>query len=225
MNPEYIFIKTAAGEEALRLHRKALPRSLRTVLILVDGRTTAAELGIRLSNPAQTENALGDLERQGYIEKIGERSRDASSADPGAIASPPPPVVTEAVPVVTPDNSPDSVADEAETGGMEEAPIIVVRRGGWQRRTGPVFWALRLTGWGVGAILLIVLCITHVSTMLLRPWFFMIIQSSGTKDAIGMIGTNRPSAFEPRLLRPFVICLSYVANKELTWSLAIATQG
>ena len=169
MNPEYIFIKTAAGEEALRLHRKALPRSLRTVLILVDGRTTAAELGVRLSNPAQTENALGDLERQGYIERIGERSRDASSADPGAIASPPPSVVTEAAPVVTPDNSPDSVADEAETGGMEEAPIIVVRRGGRQRRTGPVFWALRLTGWGVGAILLIVLSLRFFPYSIFLP--------------------------------------------------------
>lgn len=69
MNPDLVFIKTAAGEEAVRLQTKVMQRNVRTVLILVDGHSTFSELCLKMSNPRLTENALIDLERGGFISR------------------------------------------------------------------------------------------------------------------------------------------------------------
>ena len=75
MNLDLVFVKTAAGEEAMRVQTKVMQRNVRTVLILVDGHSTVAQLSSKMSNLKLTENALIDLERGGFIVR---RENDAS---------------------------------------------------------------------------------------------------------------------------------------------------
>ena len=67
MNPDLVFLKTEAGEEAMRVQTKVMQRNVRTVLILVDGHSNVAQLISKMANPRLTENALIDLERGGFI--------------------------------------------------------------------------------------------------------------------------------------------------------------
>ena len=73
MNLELVFVKTAAGEEILASPDKnggeggRLPRAIRTVLILVDGKLTVADLGEKMSSLEFVKMALADLEDRGYI--------------------------------------------------------------------------------------------------------------------------------------------------------------
>ena len=79
MGSERIYIKTAAGEEAIRRRTRLSPRSLRTVLILVDGKSTVADLARQTGKPESTESALLELEQSGYVEL--EQEQGASSVE------------------------------------------------------------------------------------------------------------------------------------------------
>lgn len=68
MNPELIYSKTAAGEEAMRQRTRVIQRNVRMVLILVDGQSTVADLAQKTGNQQITEGALAELEQGGFIE-------------------------------------------------------------------------------------------------------------------------------------------------------------
>ncbi|WP_295302902.1 DUF4062 domain-containing protein [Accumulibacter sp.] len=67
-DPQRVFARTAAGEEELLHRTRTVPRALRMVLILVDGRATVAELCETTGNGPLTRSALSELESDGFIE-------------------------------------------------------------------------------------------------------------------------------------------------------------
>ena len=68
MNTELIYIKTASGEEAMHQRTRVIRRSVRNVLILVDGHSTVADISHKTGNSQLTEYALLELERDGFVE-------------------------------------------------------------------------------------------------------------------------------------------------------------
>ncbi len=144
MNSELVFIKTASGEEAVRARSRSLPHGVRTLLILVDGHSTLAELGAKVSNLALAETALRDLERAGYIARreIRPVERGASTANREAALSAPQasvaaPVSEEPAGPLEPrlfaasnsgnDEESGSVVDSAEaedSGGLDSFPVL-----------------------------------------------------------------------------------------------------
>jgi hypothetical protein len=80
MNDELIFVKTSAGEDAVRDRTRLVQRNLRMVLILVDGLTKVSALKQKAGDPAMIETALSELERIGLIESTDTRgSRQATA--------------------------------------------------------------------------------------------------------------------------------------------------
>lgn len=73
LDPDLTFAKTPAGEEAMQQRTRLVQRNLRMVLILVDGNATVSELCNRTGNPQLTQNALCELEADGYIERRADR--------------------------------------------------------------------------------------------------------------------------------------------------------
>ena len=67
MDTNFIYTKTAAGEEAIRQRTRVMQRNVRMVLILVDGNSTFQDLCLRTGNVKLTENALLELEKGGFI--------------------------------------------------------------------------------------------------------------------------------------------------------------
>ena len=68
-DPDLVFAKTPAGEEAMLQRTRVVQRNVRMVLILVDGNATVAELCEKTGNAALTQDALIELERDGFIER------------------------------------------------------------------------------------------------------------------------------------------------------------
>ncbi len=68
MDPNLIYIKTTAGEDAIQQRTRVIQRNVRMVLILVDGQSSVADLSRKTGNPQLTENALAELEKGGFIE-------------------------------------------------------------------------------------------------------------------------------------------------------------
>lgn len=73
MDTNLIYEKTAAGEEAMRQRTRLVQRHLRMVLILVDGRTSVADLGAKVGNEQLVESALSELEKDGFIAPVLEQ--------------------------------------------------------------------------------------------------------------------------------------------------------
>lgn len=73
MDPNLIYAKTTAGEEAILQRTRVIQRNVRMVLILVDGQSTVADLSLKTGNQQLTENALLDLEKGGFIELKAEQ--------------------------------------------------------------------------------------------------------------------------------------------------------
>lgn len=67
MDANLIYEKTAAGEDAVRQRTRVVQRNTRMVLILVDGKSSVAELCEKTGNVQLVESALQDLERDGLI--------------------------------------------------------------------------------------------------------------------------------------------------------------
>jgi hypothetical protein len=70
MDPNLIYTKTASGEEAMRQRTRVVQRNMRMVLILVDGKSTVADLCAKTANAQMTESALRELEQGGFIEPL-----------------------------------------------------------------------------------------------------------------------------------------------------------
>jgi hypothetical protein len=68
MDQNLIYVKTAAGENAIAQRTRIIQRNVRMALILVDGQSTVAELIRKIGNLQLTENALAELEKGGFIE-------------------------------------------------------------------------------------------------------------------------------------------------------------
>lgn len=67
MDPNLVYQKTDAGEEAMRQRTKVVQRNQRMVLILVDGKASVADLCDKTGNPQMTVAALRDLEKDGFV--------------------------------------------------------------------------------------------------------------------------------------------------------------
>lgn len=70
MEPTLIYEKTSSGEEAVRQRTRVVQRNTRMVLILVDGKSSVADLCEKTGNPQLVESALQDLERDGLVVPI-----------------------------------------------------------------------------------------------------------------------------------------------------------
>ena len=69
MDEQGIYVKTAAGEAAMRRRERLGHRDLRTVLILVDGHASVGELRRQVGDANVVDNSLAELERLTLIEK------------------------------------------------------------------------------------------------------------------------------------------------------------
>ena len=131
MNLELVFVKTAAGEEVLASPNKnggeggRLPRAFRTVLILVDGKLTVADLGEKMSSLDFVKMALADLEDRGYIVRCRTKAGDSIAvpanarigAETGAVAG------TTRTPAV---RAKSDEADDAEKMSVETIELFGV---------------------------------------------------------------------------------------------------
>lgn len=70
MDSSLIYRKTASGEAALRQRTRGAQRSLRMLLILVNGKETVADLCAKTADRPMTESALRELEQGGFIESM-----------------------------------------------------------------------------------------------------------------------------------------------------------
>jgi len=91
MNRAVIYGKTPKGLEELTHRTAAVPQKLRSMLILVDGKTRTAELVQKCSFIAQCEEHLAWLEKNGFIEAVGAGASSGPVAPATASTSPPAP--------------------------------------------------------------------------------------------------------------------------------------
>ncbi len=101
MDKNTVFVKTREGEEAVRQRAGLAQRNLRSLLIMVDGHATAAELAKRFGDEGAAHAALAELEAGGLIAEVG--------GAPDLAAPPPAPVSGEE-------------SDEATVSAAHEGP-------------------------------------------------------------------------------------------------------
>lgn len=118
-----IYIKTAQGDEAVQQRTRLVQRNLRTVLIVVDGRSTVTELVDKVGNLEMVLSSLEQLERDGYIEVAlnGPLEGAAEIAEPQAEAGREPAASPFAYP---PEVPPISPVPEATVEPIE--PVVPV---------------------------------------------------------------------------------------------------
>lgn len=71
MDTETIFVKTAKGKDEIERRTAGLPFMQRRVLILVDGKSTLADLQDKSAGMPDLTGILEDLQRGGYVEPAG----------------------------------------------------------------------------------------------------------------------------------------------------------
>lgn len=67
MDAKQVFVKTPAGDEAVRQSTRVVQRNLRMVLVQVDGKLSVGELSAKIGNQRLVESALNDLREGGFI--------------------------------------------------------------------------------------------------------------------------------------------------------------
>lgn len=67
MDKKTVFVKTKEGEEAMRQRTRLVQRNLRSILIMVDGKATVADLSKRFGDQNAAQAALAELLAGGYI--------------------------------------------------------------------------------------------------------------------------------------------------------------
>jgi hypothetical protein len=85
MNENSVYIKTDAGEDAVT-KRTIVQRNLRSVLIMIDGRTPVGNLAQQFGDPLIVEGLVGELEHRGLVRKLDAQSGD-SEADRSELSS------------------------------------------------------------------------------------------------------------------------------------------
>lgn len=82
MNLDIVYAKTRDGEEAVNQRTRLVQRNLRTVLIVIDGKSTIGELIEKVGSEEVLFGALEQLERDGFIRSLsGGASGAAAAAD------------------------------------------------------------------------------------------------------------------------------------------------
>lgn len=72
MDQNLVFAKTPTGDEAVRQSTRVVQRSLRMLLVQVDGRLTVADLVAKMGDQRLVEDALRELEEGGFIAPTSE---------------------------------------------------------------------------------------------------------------------------------------------------------
>lgn len=85
MNEDAVYVKTEAGEDAVS-KRTIVQRNLRSVLIMIDGRTPVGHLAQQFGDPLIIEGLVGELEHRGLIRRADGAKFD-SDADRSALSS------------------------------------------------------------------------------------------------------------------------------------------
>ncbi len=98
MNPSTVFAKTGRGSAEMSGTDRTLDRKLRSALLLVDGRKTAAEIIKMLEGMGMPADTLGKLEQLGYIAAAGPAAAPPRAA-PAVSPSPAPAPSRPAAPV------------------------------------------------------------------------------------------------------------------------------
>lgn len=93
MNGAFTYAKTRKGLEELTHRTAAVPQKVRSVLILVDGKTRCAELVQKCSFIPQCDEHLAWLEQNGYIEAVGSVTAAASALSAASTSPAPKPVL------------------------------------------------------------------------------------------------------------------------------------
>lgn len=73
LRDDVIFLKTRLGRDESRRSDSTIPRRLRTLLSLVDGRRTVVDLRFALHSYRGVDDSLDMLHRMGFIEPLPER--------------------------------------------------------------------------------------------------------------------------------------------------------
>jgi hypothetical protein len=89
METSALALKTEKGQEEIRSRAHGLPHKLRTLLIMVDGKSSIGQLLARFPGVAEIESNLRQLLEQGFI-TLG----NAGAMAAGAVARPAAPAVT-----------------------------------------------------------------------------------------------------------------------------------
>lgn len=85
LNPSSQLRKTDAGLAAIKERDRSLAARARTLLIMVDGTKTAAQLSALSAEPVQSMELLAQLEQLGFVSVVGTA---APTAQPAAVAAP-----------------------------------------------------------------------------------------------------------------------------------------
>lgn len=84
MNHDLVFAKTQEGEEAVHQRTRLVQRNLRTVLILIDGKTSVGQLISNVGSESVLVAGLEQLERDGFVRVV---TGAKSSAPDGVLTS------------------------------------------------------------------------------------------------------------------------------------------
>ncbi|HEY9193835.1 MAG TPA: AsmA-like C-terminal region-containing protein, partial [Methyloversatilis sp.] len=76
MNENAVYIKTEAGEDAVT-KRTIVQRNLRSVLIMIDGRTPVGSLAQQFGDPLIVEGLVGELEHRGLVRRVDSPSQES----------------------------------------------------------------------------------------------------------------------------------------------------
>jgi hypothetical protein len=95
VGPDSVLGKTQKGNREIETRENKLDHRLRALLIMVNGRATAAELGKKFEQIGDIGSMLQQLVAQGFVEVVGGAGTPATAASPaaapaaGANAAPP----------------------------------------------------------------------------------------------------------------------------------------
>lgn len=77
MNENAVYVKTEAGEEAVS-KRTIVQRNLRSILIMIDGRTPVGSLAQQFGDPLIVEGLVGELEHRGLVRCVAVDNSEAA---------------------------------------------------------------------------------------------------------------------------------------------------
>lgn len=89
MDMTTVYAKTAKGQDEISSRANKLGHKLRLVLILVDGKLSVAEHQAKAGALGDVVSLMAELERGGFIERLGRGGATAPAA-PGSTAAPAP---------------------------------------------------------------------------------------------------------------------------------------
>lgn len=102
MNYEEIYAKTREGEEAVHQRTRLVQRNLRTVLILIDGKSSVSELISKAGSEDVLLAALEQLERDGFIRSVSGSGTASVEVDASSMANYLEPATDEGYPSLPP---------------------------------------------------------------------------------------------------------------------------